>query len=399
MNRVSRQLLPAVVSLVLAACAGVSPPPRPQHLTAHLLPVAAPAMPALANPATATGPTAPLDSFWDKLRNSFVLSDCDADPEVLRWAGKYTRNPALFEQTLRTGLPRLIYVQQVAAQYDVAGEFVLLPWVESRFRPASPSRHSPAGMWQIMPITAKSMGLHVDRHYDGRLDVAAATHAVMKLLQRYQHQFHDWRLTDYAYNSGEFSVLRVIRKHGLPPSTPALPDWPVRRVTREHLAKLLAMACVVRDPARFHVTLPTLPAPQRLVKMPVHKPMSITLAARQAGMSVDALKYINGAFRGDTISTDNAAYLLLPSRHAQQFHLGMAEQPHASGDTLLTRLEPGSQHENKPAARRTHQVRRGESLWQIAHDYSVSIGQLQQLNHLSGDTIKPGQVLQLDSIN
>ena len=250
-----------------------------------------------------------------------------------------------------------------------------------------------------MPITAKTMGLHVDRHYDGRLDVAAATHAVMKLLRRYQDQFHDWRLTDYAYNAGEFRVRRIIRKHGMPPATPTPPDWPIRRVTREHLIKLLAMACVVREPARFHVSLPMLPAPQRLVKTPVLKPITITRAARRAGMSVDALKYINGAFRGNTINTEHAAYLLLPSRHARQFHQAAPEQLALPGDTLLTRQEASGQAADKFAAGRTHKVRRGESLWQIAHDYSMSIGQLQQLNHLSGDTIQPGQMLQLGDID
>ncbi|HWU76988.1 MAG TPA: transglycosylase SLT domain-containing protein [Rhodanobacter sp.] len=398
MNRLSRRLLPAAVSLVLAACAGVSPQPR--HQATRAAPV--PATPIPAKPAaTSSSPTVPPETVWDKLRNSFAMSDCDADPQILHWAGKFTHNPARFEQTLRTGLPRLVYVQQVAAQYHVAGEFVLLPWVESRFRPDAPRKHRPAGMWQIMPITAKSMGLRVDRHYDGRLNIATSTHAVMKLLQRYQDQFHDWRLTDYAYNAGEFHVRRIIRKQGMPPATPVIPDWPVRRVTREHLVKLLAMACVVRDPARFHVSLPTLPAPQRLVKTAVPEPMSITLAARQAGMSVDALKYNNGAFRGNIINTDHAAYLMLPLRHARRFRLGTQEDSGllAGSTTPQANQEADSHAGRSSRAHKTHTVRRGESLWQIAHDYSMDISQLEQLNHLSDDVIQPGQVLHLDSID
>ena len=116
-------------------------------------------------------------------------------------------------------------------------------------------------------------------------------------------------------------------------------------------------------------------------------------------MSVDALKYINGAFRGDTINTDHVDYLMLPSRHARQFNLGALEQLELPDDTLLTRQQAGDQAEGKPAAHRTHKVRAGESLWQIAHDYSLDIGQLEKLNHLSDDVIQPGQVLQLDSIN
>ncbi|HXS04761.1 MAG TPA: transglycosylase SLT domain-containing protein, partial [Rhodanobacter sp.] len=94
------------------------------------------------------------------------MSDCNADPAVLGWAKRYTRDPEQFEEQLRSALPRLAYVQEVAAQYNVAGEFVLLPWVESHYRPIPARKRRPAGMWQIMPITAGAMGLRVDRHYD-----------------------------------------------------------------------------------------------------------------------------------------------------------------------------------------------------------------------------------------
>ncbi|MDE2315913.1 MAG: transglycosylase SLT domain-containing protein, partial [Xanthomonadaceae bacterium] len=176
------------------------------------------------------------------------MADCDADPAVMSWARRYTRYPQGFEAALRDALPQLTYVQQVAAEHDVAGEFVLLPWIESGFRPI-PARHGrPAGMWQIMPATATAIGLHIDRRYDARLDVQAAADAVMKLLRRYYDEFHDWRVVDFAYNAGEYQVRRLMQSHGLPPQEPVVPRWPVRSITREHLTKLLAMACVVREP-------------------------------------------------------------------------------------------------------------------------------------------------------
>ena len=391
------RLFAPALSILLAACASVPSQTSPKPaIQTH--PAAVETAPAMAPPATESAPAA-AGNVWDRLRSSFAMNDCDASPAALGWARRYTRNPEQFEKHLRAVLPRLVYVQQVAAQYDVAGEFVLLPWVESHFQPVRARRRRAAGMWQIMPITAGAMGLRVDADYDGRLDMPVAAHAVMKLLRQYQDQFHDWRVTDYAYNAGEFSVRKIIRKHGLPPDRPVIPDWPVRRVTREHLTKLLAMACVVREPGRFNVSLPTLPAEQRLVQMAIAGSMPVARAADRAGMSVDALKHLNAAFRSDMIDANAASYLILPATHAQQFRDALPEQFHAeiggdrpvhvTDETTTPRLSAGK------ASYRSHTVRPGESLWKIARDYSMDITQLQRLNHLHGHTLKPGQVLQV----
>jgi len=255
-------------------------------------------------------------------------------------------------------------------------------------------------MWQIMPITAGAMGLRVDRHYDARLDLPAATHAVMRLLEQYHAQFHDWRVVDYAYNSGEFSVRKLVREHGLPADEPVIPAWPVNRITREHLIKLLAMACVVREPAQFQVNLPVPSDAEHLVQTPVSASMPMAQAANQAGMSVGALKHLNPAFSGDTIDVGAASYLMLPASHAERFRMasrGASKEAIKTGSTRLASMDgpaaaPRHQH-------RTHVVSTGESLWQIAREYSTNVDRLQQLNHLHGGAIQPGQVLQLDDVD
>lgn len=393
MNRPSRAL-PSLLSILLGACATLpSPVPAPVEQSTPAItsePVATPSVDKH-TPASADG--------WDQLRASFAMNDCDADPAIMTWARRYTRHPQQFESQLQAVLPRLVYVQQVATSYDVAGEFVLLPWVESHFRPTTASkRHRSAGMWQIMPVTAGAMGLRVDGHYDGRLDVPAATHAVMKQLEQYHNRFHDWRLAAYAYNAGEFAVRKLVRTHGMPAGQPVIPDWPVRRVTREHLAKLLAIACVIREPGRFNVSLPTLPDEQHLVKTDIPHSMPMERAAGHAGMSVDTLKYLNPAFRGDTVDVDAASYLLLPASHARKFRNNLfAQGGTTSGDGIT-----GSGAPHTPDTRttpRTHTVKSGDSLWQIARKYSVDIASLRRWNHLRGHVLKTGQVLQVTAPN
>ena len=396
--RRSLRWVPLTGAVLLAACANVpSRMPRKPALSMPAVNIEATAKIHAARPTITPQAINP----WEQLRNSFAMADCDASPSVLQWARRYTRNPRQFESQLSAVLPQLTYVQQIAARNGVAGEFVLLPWVESHFQPVPGRRNRPAGMWQIMPSTAGTLGLRVDGHYDGRLDVPAAAEAVMKLLKQYHDQFHDWRLVDYAYNAGEYATSKLVQKHGMPQQTPVIPRWPVRNVTREHLTKLLAMACVVREPERFGVTLPALPDEQQLVQVKLTRSMPFALAADHAGMAVGTLKQLNAAFRNNMIDADAASYLLLPADHARQFRDALLNQ----SNTAVASASPGlvTSHTAQPVAAsppegragKTHKVKRGESLWQIARHYSVNVSQLQSWNHLHGRTLKPGQVLKV----
>ena len=350
--------------------------------------------------------------MWDKLRNSFAMSDCDADPQIMVWAHRYTQNPQRFEAQMSQALPQLIYVQQVAEKYDVAGEFALLPWVESQYRPVPGHHNLPAGIWQIVTGTAHVIGLHTDHGYDGRLDTAASTDSVMRMLHDYYGNLHDWRLVDYAFNRGEFGMQRLVQQHGLPPDEPAIPSLPVPRVTREHLTKLLAISCVVRDPGRFNVELPTLAPDQHLETVQVNRNMTLSHAASSAGMDTDALKHLNPALLTGNVDNNSPGHLLLmPHRNAEQLRTAMqmandqsmtaslsdASNPPPSllADTPAI-TDDSADKPAKPHHARTHTVRAGESLWQIAKNYSTSVNKLERLNNLHGKPLKPGQVLKLD---
>ncbi|MGC1548866.1 MAG: LysM peptidoglycan-binding domain-containing protein [Rhodanobacter sp.] len=403
--------LPLSLSLLLAACATTPTPSLHAPTIAPPKPVTPDITPAVVKPTTAVAQ----GNVWDQLRGSFAMADCDADPRILGWAQRYTQNPQRFESQMSDIMPSLVYVEQVAAAHGVAGEFALLPWVESQFQPVPGHRSRPAGMWQIVPSTASVMGLHMDRNYDGRLDVPAATESVMSLLSRYHDDLQDWRLVDYAYNAGEFSMRQQLQRHGTPPAEPAIPKLPVRAVTREHLTKLLAIACVIRDPARFNVSLPVLPSDQHLETVQIEHPMTLANAANHAGMPVNALKQLNAGFSSDKVNPVASTQLLLPHRNAEQWRNAMQQ---ASDGELTASVTPQpaalpqlptdsdtpiqDDAENAPAPDtkaqiKTHKVRPGESLWQIAHNYSVSVSQLQRWNGLQGSRVKPGQILKLGS--
>jgi len=316
--------------LLLAACASV-PTPRPKTAAVpHRVTLPPPAtfdpgqVQARIDDAWSTQAHSNPNQLWKQLRASFAMDDCHADPSIMRWARRYTRNRHGFENRLRTALPKIAYIQQTAAKYGIPGEFALLPWVESRYRAVPGNGSGSTGAWQITSRTATAMGLRMDERYDARLDLQASSTAVMQLLQRYHQRFDDWRMVNYAYNAGEFATARFVDKQGAAISQTAIPTWPGHAGTQRHLSQLLAIACVVRAPGRFGVTLPGLREAQQLTAIPVEGMLALDTAARYAGVPVETLKRFNAGFLDGVIDASTGAELLLPMAHARQFRAASA---------------------------------------------------------------------------
>jgi len=422
MNVLSRRLLPTLLPLLLTACAGGIPRPVPSSpntvTPAPVAPVQDMAVaPKLLRPA-------PPADFWSDMRDSFAMPGCDADPQVMAWARTYTKQPNRFEQQVNEVLPLIVYAHKSAMKHSVAGEFALLPWVESQYRHVPGQRNRPAGMWQIMPQTARTLGLRVEKNYDERLDITKSTESVMNMMRRYYDDLGDWRLVDVAYNAGEFGLKKTLDKHGGPSDDDGLPDVPMKAGTREHLAKLMAMACIVRDPARFNVSLPRQDREDTLQVVKVSSPQSLAQAAKQSGLSMNDLRDFNPAYRTSkgTISSS----LLLPKSAADQYKLGPvdpvadvtgpaadADDDAADAPVKSTKGKPkaGAPAKNARAVAKAgkpskaakvdepqvviHKVNNGESLWTIARRHQVSVEQLMKWNDLQTQAVKPGQVLKL----
>jgi membrane-bound lytic murein transglycosylase D len=391
------------LTLALGACANQPTTPGSAHANRHATaPASTTPAPfvAMIPAATPAEPPAPTD-FWAQMQASFKMDDCDADPGIGNWAHTYTRRPDRFEAQLTDVLPLIEYAQTAAMKNNVAGEFALLPWIESQFQPVKGRKDRPAGMWQIVPSTARTLGLPVGKNYDGRLDTAASTDAVMKMLARYYDDLGDWRLVDMAFNAGEFGVRKSVEKNGRPPATPAIPRMPMKAVTREHLVKLLAVACVIRQPERYGVSLPRVDKTKSLQVVPMAAPQSLSQAAQQSSISVDRMRQLNPA-HASTQSTVNAT-LLLPASAATVYREAAQSGATVTGPVASTVDTDAPAEVDKTPDKRakgkhaggTVKVGNGDSLWTIARAHSVTVKQLMTWNGLKTQKLKLGQVLRV----
>jgi len=87
-----------------------------------------------------------------------------------------------------------------------------IPVAESRLSVRVVSPQGAAGLWQLMPNTARSYGLEVSSRIDERLDPERATKAALNFLEDLYYEFGDWALALAAYNCGAGKVKKAIRR-------------------------------------------------------------------------------------------------------------------------------------------------------------------------------------------
>jgi membrane-bound lytic murein transglycosylase D len=139
---------------------------------------------------------------------------CALGGEAQDWRKRYAHNPPVFGQHVLSILPLLEFVLAEAERRDLPGEFVLIPIIESWYRPAALGTGGPAGMWQMIASTARNHGVRIRAGYDGRLSPIESTHAALAYLGALQQRFGGWQATVMAYNAGEFRLLGAMQRAG-----------------------------------------------------------------------------------------------------------------------------------------------------------------------------------------
>jgi membrane-bound lytic murein transglycosylase D len=317
--------------LLLAACAGNAPHVEQATPTPEIAPAPPATTAAVAAPESTTAPAPPAqsESPWPRLRASFELPGCDFNPSVQHWTHVYAQSPRDIVATLTDAMPYLLLVSDQLARNRLPGEFAFLPYLESNYTPIATSGDRAAGIWQLMPDTALEAGLRITPDYDGRLDISASTGAAISLLRQYHDEFGDWRLADMAFNAGLYKVRQLLTKY------PRNADWPahelaqlgVNPATHDHLAKLLALSCIVSNPERYHVRLPEPNASDRVVVLDLPAPVDLPLAARLAGIDMALLRKLNPGFVHGRMPAEGPFHLLVPASRRVAFERTLGKLP------------------------------------------------------------------------
>jgi membrane-bound lytic murein transglycosylase D len=111
-----------------------------------------------------------------------------------------------------TAKPYVSRLKPIFIAQKIPPELIWLAEVESSFDPRARSPAGAAGLFQLMPETAKRFGLRTFP-LDQRLSPDDSGLAAAKYLQYLHRHFSDWRLALAAYNSGEGTVQNLLNRH------------------------------------------------------------------------------------------------------------------------------------------------------------------------------------------
>jgi membrane-bound lytic murein transglycosylase D len=284
-----------------------------------------------------------------------------------------------FEQAYkRSGL----YVEGIREELRKAGmpeDLCWLPVIESWFQPRALSRARALGMWQFIASTGFRYGLSQDRFIDERMDPYKATRAAMKYLDELHSLFGDWTSALAAYNCGEGAVQRVIASQNINyldnfwDLFQRLPYETARFVPR-----FIAAVSIIRDPAKYGMTLPEPYSPLKFEVAKVNRPTKLSALAKALGLEASELTYLNPELRQD--STPDREYDL-------RVPVGLGEKTLQAIDSIPKYVPPVYE---------TYIVRSGDTLSAIARKFGTSVPTLININGLRTTyLIFPGQALKI----
>src|SRR5882724_2674983 len=137
------------------------------------------------------------------------------NPRAVTFVQDYMENNS--EDLLKikeSSAPYFNIIDGVLSKYGLPTQLKYLAVIESELKSTALSGVGARGPWQLMPQTARDLGLKVSHSKDERINYYKSSHAAAIYLKDLYNQFGDWLLVIAAYNGGPVPVNAAIRKSG-----------------------------------------------------------------------------------------------------------------------------------------------------------------------------------------
>lgn len=136
-----------------------------------------------------------------------VLFPPSMQQERTVWTKQLQKRPV--PRLANSYVPRL---KEIFRSERMPPELVWVAEVESSFDPKARSPAGAAGLFQLMPATARSLHLSSSPR-DERLEPDKSAQAAARYLRTLYQHYNDWPLALAAYNAGEGRVDNLLKKH------------------------------------------------------------------------------------------------------------------------------------------------------------------------------------------
>ena len=195
------------------------------------------------------------------------------------------------------------------ARHGMPESLKYLAVAESMLYTGAVSSARAAGLWQLMPATARSMGLRVDGVVDERLDMYRSTEAAVVMLRGLHRQFGDWHLALAAYNCGPGRVRRAIRAAGGYSNYTKVKRF-LPAETQKYVAAYVAAAYTINYYSEYGLTPADHVMEDSIASLVVYRQLNLRRLANNCELPVGTIRKMNPAYVRGYIPRSKAGYRL-----------------------------------------------------------------------------------------
>ena len=287
-----------------------------------------------------------------------------------------------FFRAMSNAVQFLPAIKNILAESKIPNEFLYLAMAESQLISVARSNKQAAGIWQFIPSTAQMYGLQVNYYIDDRLDMIKSTEVAIKFLSDMHKRFKKWYLAAIAYNCGEGTLMRAIKKAGtedlatlIDPEKKYLP-----KESRIYIRKILALALMEGSDEIFdskYSYIFNVGNNSSLATLKIGGGERLVDIANDINMSVEDLKKLN-------------SHILLgitpPDEYGNRYNIYIPyfKLPDFKANYKRKKIYSGSLE---------YYVKKGDSLFKIGLKYRCNYKNIQKINGLKTDHLFAGQKL------
>ena len=261
-------------------------------------------------------------------------------------------------------------MQQIFRDRGLPIELTYLPIVESSYDLNARSSAGALGMWQFMRTTGRQY-MRVDRSIDERRDPIESTRAAAAFLQQSYETLGNWPLAITAYNYGPGGMARAVKEMESDNLVDLIRDYrhPYWGFPPKNFyAEFLAAVEIGKNVNQYFPEL-TLDPPLSIREIELKVSSSLGALAKNTGLTRDQFLAWNPALTEQIRSVPAGYRVKVPVDSNAQPVIEIAQSRE------ITRSPPREQ----PQVVR-HQVKRGETLFQIARRYGASVDRILKVN-------------------
>jgi membrane-bound lytic murein transglycosylase D len=323
--------------------------------------------------------------------------------------------------------------------YGLPQELKYLPVIESALNPKAVSPVGATGLWQFMVSTSQTYNLEINSLVDERQDPIKSTWVAVHYLKDLYSIYKDWNLVIAAYNCGPTNINKAIRRSGGSHDYWKIYNY-LPKETRGYVPAFIAANYIMTYYCNHNICPMDAEIGQNTDTIQINKRLHFQQLVGVCGSNISMLRMLNPQYKLDIIPGGAKSYTLrLPINQISYFidHEDSVYKYHAS--ELFTNREtvepanlsnnisstpenveteqteearPARRHYSKRSNRNNRSssrssrkkkskksssvnIRKGETLSEIAQKHGMTVKQLKKINHIKGNNIRAGKKLKI----